>query len=453
MIFIALIISILFVATLTKPSYGIMVYLVIRLCIPMSVRFMGFSLNTLALGVFIIVTLGRIVHMKNLASVQKRYVRTVLNYVLITILLAIISSITAVVPIDVQIKNILQYAFTELMPSVVLVLFLYDSTIEKSLYIDKTIYKVNYVILFCAFFSTSYAIYTFFSLSNPIYEILATSGVELDNINSDVSRGGMLEGTGVGILNNKISMSLTSLLFFTFFWGNKIIGRYSRILILILSAVSILLTSQRSAILCMLLFLTIELIRGNHMWKRFMFFATIVSFLYLAVFFFFNQFNQLSNVFVAVLFIWNDSLQSELGVGGSSMSMRYEQLLAVIDIVDVHILEGLGYGFHEYYYDVLKQGDSYMAGKLLGFESILFHQYSNSGFIGIVALLKLYYNTLRMQFSKDADSLYYVIFTGSYFLAAIMTDISGTSYLYFLFIALMLINTNCLLGSCKSQAV
>ena len=365
---------ILTMSTIYKPSCGLMVYMIIRLCIPPSARYLGFSLNTIALAIFIILSYKQLYsnwHQKNM--VQKKYVKNIFLYVVIIYILSIMSSITAsVVPIHTQLVAFTQFTYTELFPSVIIMLFLCKED-------DLKIF--DYVLWGCAVFASSYAVFTFFTQSNPLVDMFATSETINDlEMNAEQSRG-LLIGTGVGLLNDKITTSIVEMLFFTYFWSSKFINKYLKIIILILSSVSLLLTSQRSAMIGLLIFIICMVLSGKNKIKKILTVSFVIAALIIVASIYFEQFDLLVNVLFAVVFIWDDGMQEKLGVGGSTMELRIGQLFAVFKIIGIHILEGVGYDIQNHR-EFLNVSSSTLEA-LAGFESIIFAAIAQSGLIGL----------------------------------------------------------------------
>jgi hypothetical protein len=426
-----LLLAILVIATIHKPSYGLMVYIAIRLCIPHTARFFGFSLNTMALALFLTLAIGFIIKRIHILSfLEKKYLRNLITYISILLVLTTISSVTAIVPISYQIPQLVQYIYTEFLPSFLFLI----------LFIDKKDYMIlNYVLAVCIILSCSYTIYTFIIQGNPLYEFFSTDKDKvLDYADAGMSR--MLLGAGAGIMNNKITTSLLSLLFFTYFWGKNIVNKFVVWTVLALSFTSALLTTQRTSLICLFLFVLINILNKGHVAKRIISSFAAIMAIILLLLYFIPDVEDMSMVFLSAFFIWNDNYQSDIGVGGSSMEMRIDQFRAVLEITNIHLLEGLGYNFAKYFDEVLNLANTTMGDRLKGFESLVFKMITSFGLIGLIAYLNLMVNLLKMAIGKlKSNSRYIISFFAIYLLAIIMTDDSGTSYLFFIFIALNII--------------
>lgn len=406
--------------------------MVIRLCIPPSARFLDFSLNTLVLALFLLLSSGQLIRQcRSMQTYQKKYIKAFGVYFGIVIILSFFSNFFGMVPLKNQLTYLLQFVYTEVLPSIIIILLLK----KKS----EFVFVCN-LILASALFATGYAIFTFITQSNPLFLLFNTTGEEME-ITADISRGGMLEGTGVGLLNNKISMSLVALLFFVFFWGKNILNRSLINAVLILSLISVILTSQRSAILCVIIFYFYMVVKEKRNIKQTAFFSITIVSVAIYASYNFSQFHQLKNVFYSILFFWNDEEQARMGVVGSSMELRTNQLITVISYAGHNILTGLGYGFHHYFYRVLGQSQSEIAYRMAGLESIVLGTIASTGLIGLYFLLKTYYRMLILMLKSCAKqkSTYFIGFVGAYIVAIIMTDTSGTDYLFFTFCALNIV--------------
>ena len=434
MVILFLLVFFLTIATLSKPAYGVMVYIMIRLCIPPSARFFGFSFNTLSLGLLILFSYPSILkRFKGRSPIQGEYLRNYGVYIVIIFFLAIISSITAIVPLPYQLAGFFKYFFTEMLPSIIVILLITSKDIEK----------MNHVIWISVVFATSYAIFTFFTQSNPLLDMFNT-GESVESTADFTRRGGLL-GTGVGINDNKITAALHAMLFFTYFWGKKGINRYLIYLVLTLSFASALLTSQRTSILNISLFMMCMLLGSGIDIKKLLKVIIVILLFFVLTSIYFEQFDELVNMMKAAAFFWSDDVQEDLGVHGSSMDLRLRQFLAVVNVTNIHILEGLGYDFNHYGDEVGWNiiSDKYV-DDLAGFESVVFTSIASSGIIGLVALLWMYYRqtNLLLRSSLKSRRLYVYAFVGTFLLAAIMTNYSGSSYLFFIFLALNLIDSH-----------
>lgn len=85
--------------------------------------------------------------------------------------------------------------------------------------------------------------------------------------------------------------------------------------------------------------------------------------------------NQYSYI---LLSLFDSSMESS--AGGSSLSMRLEQVVAVINIWKLSPIAGLGYNFEEYLSESITSGG-------LGYESVWFLQTARYGLIGIIATI------------------------------------------------------------------
>lgn len=401
----------------------------VRLCIPPSARFVGFSFNTLLMGLLIVLTLPEIIKKyKNRSFIQKRYIGNVGSYVGVILFLSLISSVTAVVPLPYQIAGFAKYCYTEFLPSVIIILLISQ----------KDMIKCNYVIGASVIFATSYAIFTFFTQSNPLFEMFNT-GEAVDST-ADFSRRGGLLGTSVGITDNKINASLHSMLFFTYFWTKRNINQYMLYLILLLSMISGVLTSQRTCIINIAIFMAcIFFSSGVSLKKILKIFIAVGTVAFIATIYF-EQLDELKNMLQAAVFFWSDDVQEKLGVHGSSMDLRLRQFLAVLKVTNIHIIEGLGYDFNQFYEDT-PLANSSIGDDLAGFESLIFTTIASSGLVGLVALFVMYLKHVRLLVSVSPrnNRIYSYAFVGTFLLAAIMTNYSGASYLFFAFLSLNII--------------
>lgn len=425
-------IIILFASTIIRPAYGLMVYSVIRLCIPHSARFLGFSLNSIVLAIIIVLSLPVMVKkIHSLEYIQKFFIKNNIQYLSVILFLIFVSSITAVVPFAFQFSTFAQFIYTEVLPSILFMLFFLDKKDYKSL---------NYVLAICVLLTTSYSIFTFLTSTNPLYEMLSTT---TDDIQENAAKGRAdLLGVGVGIMNNKITTSLISLLYFVYFWNKRaVIGFWLHVPVLVLSLIGILLTLQRSAIVCLLLFILYVIAKGGYKKKHLIWGGATVLFLLIIGYAYFSQYGDFDLFFLSTIYFWNDSYQDKIGVSGSSVGMRWTQLKTTFELAGFNILEGLGYHYSTYFDTELNLSNTSLGEKMMGFESIVFKEITSSGLIGLLAFFMLLYrqSKLMVKWLIKNKKAYYIAFVGSYLLAIIMTDHSGTIYLFYIFLCLNII--------------
>jgi hypothetical protein len=138
----------------------------------------------------------------------------------------------------------------------------------------------------------------------------------------------------------------------------------------------------------------------------------------------------------STFYLFSDDKQGQIGNEGSSVTGRLGQLNGVIEIVGSYILQGLGYGFSSY-----REGTSINFEELYGLESYAFKIMVHSGLIGLLCWIMFFYKLFKSSFSfvGERGYKYCLAFYLSYLLAILMTDTSGSFFLFLVFVEL-----NCL---------
>ena len=390
--------------------------------IPPSARIFSFSFNTISLLIIILCLLLSLRNDYNICSLkEKSFVRYTLNF---SLALFVLTLCTFIVPKTYQWGALIQMLGTEIFPSCLMLIYLR---------------KKNDYRLFCrivaqmSIFYALYSIYTYMTSSNPIYDFFNTSGEEgMDLI--DYANGRMgLSGIAVGIYDDKIACSLVGLVLFMFLISCDKINATLRYGAAILCVVAVFLTTQRTGLMCAILFVAIMFLdkRNSNALRRYGIIGIIIGVIFLN--FFSNQ--TIDNAIYSVLYLFDDNMQQKLGVGGSSMELRAFQYINGISYLGyTSLLQGAGFGFPQYYYHYIWNSELYgMDYRFAGFESFTLKILMNSGILGIVCWGIYLYKIYRKVLGK---SIYNLAFILVYIFAIIMTDASASLYLFFMLLVL-----------------
>lgn len=414
-------ILLLVVCTVRRPIYGIMCYYVIRIVVPSVARIGSFSFNTVSLGVLLLFLLPHLVKTyKQSGKKEKKYIRAV------TIIGGGLFVLTffGAIPLPFQWSALIQMLLTEIMPSVLLMLYLKREEEYKTF--------CN-VVCIMAVFTAVYGIYTYITVDNPIYTMLNNSGEE-GYVLEDYATGRLgLEGIAVGIYNDKIALSLISLLLFTFLINKNCVNKILLTCALVLTFVDMFLTTQRTALFCVIVFFVIMYFdKRNSLIRKYFKWGVLL----LVVIALFSNSSMIRESFYSLVYIFDDQAQQRLGIGGSSTGMRMLQFANGFDYLGLErVLQGEGYNFPAYYYTYIFRRDFFgVDPRFFGFESFLLKTLMGSGLIGIavwfVGLFKIY------KALCPEKNVYNLAFFVSYFLAIVMTDTSASFYLFFFLIVL-----------------
>ena len=353
-------------------------------------------------------------------EIAKKYVQAVFIIGSGLFILTFLGSI----PLSFQWSALIQMLLTEIMPSVLLILYLKRSK-------DYNVF-CN-VVCIMAMFTALYGIYTYVTADNPIYTVLNNSGEEGYILEDYVTGRLGLEGIAVGIYNDKIALSLISLLLFTFLINKACINKILLTCALALTFVDMFLTTQRTALFCVIIFFIIvcfdkanKLVRKYFQWGVLLFIAMVI----------FDNNTMIRDLFYSLINIFDDRVQQQLGIGGSSIDMRMLQFASAFNYLGVErLMQGEGYDFPSYYYQYIFRRDLLgIDPRFMGFESFILKTLMGSGLIGITVWLFGLFKMYRTLSPKR--NLYDIAFFISYFIAIVMTDTSASFYLFFFFIVL-----------------
>lgn len=96
------------------------------------------------------------------------------------------------------------------------------------------------------------------------------------------------------------------------------------------------------------------------------------------------------------------STKYENQVSGSSISMRFDQLEAVFEIMMAAPLTGLGENFQRYYTGAL-------ASRALGYESLWFEQMAKHGILGVLAyIVMIYYSVYKIPKKYKSKQVFFI---------------------------------------------
>lgn len=417
-----------------KASYGLMTYLAIRLCIPNTARVGNVSFNTTALILLLACTLPTLIKQYyKIEKIDKFYIRNILYLIIVLYVLTLFADF---VPHSFQVKALVQMFSTELLPSILFIILIKDQIDLK---------KTITVIIYCSIFTSLYGIYTFITRNNPLYNLFNTDNNVFEN---EFSRAG-IESMAVGIYNDSIFLSLICLLLIIFLYNKASIAnnKYLWAFAILVLTINLVLTTKRTGLIALIMFGTILFLDKRH--RKVIKKIFIGGSIALVLLSFLPQGEGIKKIFISVLFFWNDKVQDSLNIGGSSNDLRLAQLLSVLSLVKNNILQGMGYNFPQYYYTEIYDVSIYgLDPDFAGFESFAFRTLSSSGIIGFILWLKFFLSTYKFISNKKIIFKYYsMAFVAAYLFAILMTDTSGSLYLFFI---LSILNSKFIQTSCSN---
>lgn len=387
------------------------------------VRFAGLSCNSLFLAIFVLILF--VFHFKLIRTAPVLFKKVSKHTIILFVGLLSLTFFAEFVPIDFQLKHLIQFFYTEVIPFLLIPLVVRTESEYKTFL---------YMISLAALFNVSYGLFTFITNTNPIVDIFGTNMEDFDTdiALSEEGRYG-LSSKAVGIYSNKIFMSLVSMLIFTFFYNKVYIRKNYILLLLAIAVLTCFLTTQRTALFCILIFVFLVANKKKIVlyFKKYFF---ILSCLFIVVFFS-PPFKIVREFVYSTVYIFDDKKQEDIGNQGSSVSMRFGQIKGVVEVVGPFVFQGLGYGFGSY-----REGTSLDIAGLYGLESFAFKILVNSGLVGFFLWILFLYRIIKLSISLGTnEKRYNIAYSFSYLIAIMMTDTSGSFFLFLVFLGL---NTN-----------
>ena len=282
----------------------------------------------------------------------------------------------------------------------------------------------------------TYGIYEYITKSNP-YADWAMRMFEHGHNPSTyflTEKRGFLEGRIMGTGSHPLTWGLLMSTIFAFFYNNKSLLQKRGHIILLLSVIIInsFLCGSRSSLIMIGVYIIIRLFEKPGKILK----ASILTYLILI-----STINLLpktedTKAFIdtveSSIFFWNEKKSEEAGISGSSVSMRWEQLVFSFYLIQDSFLTGNGYGFS----DVAQENTTTKYEEMMGFESILFTKIVNQGILGLLFFFIFYFSLLKYTCKQTKNrtekykivALYFTYLTG-----IIFTGLQNSFYIFFLF--------------------
>lgn len=216
-----------------------------------------------------------------------------------------------------------------------------------------------------------------------------------------------------------------------YFIFKKDINSYIRYGVLLLALVNIVLSGSRSAIVAAIvagLFYLFSLTPKKQFKTLFSF--VIITFLFCIYGMGNRAFNNIYNYILSAIYFWDSEKSSNIGIVGSSTSMREEQFLEAWDIAEKHI-GGYGYQYQFYILGTIHENTT-----LRGLESVFLKTLVEQGFLGTVIFVFLYFLFALYVIKYSSSGKERFIVWGyfiSYLCSITMTGVQGTWIFFFVF--------------------
>ena len=284
-----------------------------------------------------------------------------------------------------------------------------------------------------------YGIFSYVVNANPYMTFVSTSfrdGI-MNGADFFLSESrGVIHGRISGFSNHPLTWGQLHLLFvivLPFF--KKYLTQCLFVSTFIFSSINIVLTGSRSSLVPLIIFLIgYVLIIKRRKFKQIVAFGLVVfSFVMITVSVVHNEY---TDTIRAYLFFWDEGASEQIGVGGSSVSMREDQLEnAIYYIGKRNVLVGFGYGFVSNMSE-----DHFLRETLLGFESVVLKVLMEQGVLGFVCYLVMFVMLcvkLICERTSMTDRLLLVLLFLSYLSSLFFTGERCTFQLFFFFLVLL----------------
>ena len=301
------------------------------------------------------------------------------------------------------------------------------------------------IIALASIFLFLYGIFCYLTMSNPYISFVeSTFGME-DSVlrRMEEIRGG-LEGRIQGTMQHALTWGGTCYILFCFFMSNGVI-KSNRLMLLLcsLALINLFLSGSRSVLLALIISLvTYFFFVGKAKRIKIIKYSFLVLPILLILVFISGFWEKYQVLIESTLFFWDDSLEANSEIKGSSTSMRLEQLLYAIFMVKDSLLGGLGHGYVIEY----QQSEGFHP-ILLGFESLVLQKLVDNGILGLLLWL-LFFAALfflprkikkKNKESKESSAVLCSYISG-YLVFSLLTGFMNTFPLFLYFYTIMLKN-------------
>jgi len=294
------------------------------------------------------------------------------------------------------------------------------------------------IIMYTACLMGIYGIFNYIAHANPYITVLNASYGALSNALDffmEEQRGG-LSGRVMGTMLHPLAWgAVSSILFMQFFIKKLELSKPVKIGFIFIFFLNAFFSGSRSALLATILGGGyIVWISGIQIKLKAIAYVGLLLLVGMIALYQVPQLKQFQPFFESTLFFWDDSVQTNSDIKGSSADGRYEQFLGAIKMVEKNPVFGLGQGYIKYYIETFG-----IHPVLLGFESIVFTAIVENGFFGLfwwgLFFLLLYRMigkiTTRLYIRDKFDAVVLKSMIVSYGLFIIFTNLQSVLYLFF----------------------
>ena len=293
-----------------------------------------------------------------------------------------------------------------------------------------TVLSLLKVLVVCLLLNAFYGFYSVIVgvniFATPLNILL---GVDIDNAVDMINQSrGFLSFRLQSLFEHPLTLAQCYLLLLpAILWNKKYFSKRSYIAIVIIITISIFLTGSRSALfplVLMFLYFFISYLRKKRKYV-FPFFCIVICSMFLlnSIQTEDREYKDVVQSIKASVFFWDESLQKKQKIEGSSVSMRINQLDAMVDIISqTNIFVGYGRGFRE----VFAARSTKIDGKLLGFESVFLLKPVEQGILGLFSYFILIFSLWKLFMRKRKTAALILIFQGCCSLTSRKSAVSGS---------------------------
>lgn len=416
--FLLLIIAIHLYFSVKKPLYGLCSLLAIKILIPDIARtpFVPLSINSFcSIITFASYFLYLLAGKESVRYLKNPLVAFLLIYFLFSFVVFILTDYT---PKSTQINNLLQYWTLQLLPVIVAI-----GTIRT--YNDLKL--VLYIFIICFSICSLYGITCFiFRMPYPYNEWFGKFFSVARNADYERAVENVMGGIQGRIIGTSTSdswsfgMVITSVFMITYFIHTYLKNKYS-LICCILCGIAVLFTVRRSPVLTfMAFFLFLSILYYRNIGKIAIY-ATLGLLAGVVIIVVIPELSAFRHIVESSMFFWDDSVSASNGVSGSSVSLRIYQLNYTVSHIADSFLFGNGWGAMYVKYHP----------RMFGWESIVFTTLFQSGFLGLIMMVLLYYYFYRYSIVNMENKGIAKAFVLASAIFAVFTDTIYPFYTYF----------------------
>lgn len=407
--------------TLKDFKKGFILVVSLRLLIPASVRLIGISIS-LNTFLSIILLASFIIHKIYKNKMPSKLQFIISSFILSSLLLAPYALNMGIID---QLKKMLGFFIVDMLLGL---LGWYAIQSENDF---KKFFKAICITLFII---GIYGLYEYITKSNPYADWATTMFEHEQNFSSFflTEKRGFLEGRIMGTSFHPLAWGLIMSTAFIFILNNKNLLHVNiRFILLLIIISNVFLCGSRSALIMIGVYFVIRLLEK----PKKIFRISILTILIIACSISILPKTEKTEAFIKTIessiFFWNEKKSIEAGIGGSSISMRMEQLIFSFYLIQDSFLTGNGYGFS----DIAQQSTTKRYEKMMGFESIIFTKIVNQGILGLLFFLIFYFSFLFYACKQMTNKIEKYKIKGLYYaflIGIIFTGLQNSFYLFFL---------------------